>query len=82
MSDLTLRANALTTTRAIFQPIPGLATSTRAASLPALSRVQAIEKTTGWDLRAWVDAAPTEAPDYVRLNAPAAEFTLGGGTNA
>lgn len=80
----TATANALTALRATFEPITGRTQSHKQASLPRFSRVHATPAAQGggWDLHAWVDAAPGALPDYVRENAPAFEVIMGGGSDA
>lgn len=75
---------ALTALRATFQPIPGIATNTKPASLPQHTRVSvaSIPGAQAVNLYAWVDADPAGPADYVREYAPAFEYILGGGSNA
>lgn len=75
---------ALTALRATFQPIPGIATNTKPASLPRFTRVAVITDplTRTVTLQAWVDQYPSGPADYQRTNAQPAEYILGGGSNA
>lgn len=75
---------ALTALRATFQPIEGIATNSKPASLPRHSRVAVIKdpQTRAVTLQAWVDADPSGPADYQRTNAQPAEYILGGGSNA
>lgn len=74
----------ITALRATFQPIEGIASSIKPASLPQHTRVSvvSIPGTQAVNLYAWVDADPEGPADYVREYAPAFEYILGGGSNA
>ncbi|WP_426734907.1 hypothetical protein [Glutamicibacter sp. 2E12] len=74
----------ITALRATFQPIPGIATNTKPASLPQHTRVSvaSIPGIQAVNLYAWVDADQASPADYVREYAPAFEYILGGGSNA
>ncbi|GAA3323609.1 hypothetical protein [Paeniglutamicibacter sulfureus] len=74
---------ALTALRATFQPIEGIATNSKPASLPQHTRVlvASIPGAQAVNLYAWVDADPNGPADYVREYAPAFEYILGGGSN-
>lgn len=74
----------ITALRATFQPIEGIASSIKTASLPQHTRVLVarIPESQAVNLYAWVDADPAGPADYVREYVPPFEYIVRGGNNA
>ena len=69
--------NARTTERLTFDPIQGLTSSKRQATLPKHSHVRAYQNALGSvTLFAWIDNDPTGEPDYSRVSASITSFRL------